>query len=158
MKRKLGDITGLDAQIFESLGTGINSLINEFSLDLVSRCCRPPDEVVQKLGDRFHDRFWKVDVSAFLENFLICQSGDLREGIVFGSVKLICLWSRVIIFSHMCYSFSHVYDLDLRLRGIFYPGFRIADVHRPHSLSHMVCRKQITDTCELVKKMVFKPK
>ena len=71
MKGKFGNIGGLDAQVFESFGRGINGLVDEFSLDLVCRCRRPPYELIEEPGDRFHDKFWNVYVSAFFENFLI---------------------------------------------------------------------------------------
>lgn len=71
MKNEFGDISGLNAQVSESFGAGIDGLVDKFSLNLIGRCCRPPYELVEELGDRFHDYFWKIYVSAFLENFLI---------------------------------------------------------------------------------------
>lgn len=71
MESKVGDIAGLDAQVFECLGVGIDDLVDELTLDFVAGCGFPPDQLVKELGDWFHDQFWDVQVAAFFEDFFV---------------------------------------------------------------------------------------
>lgn len=71
------ELCGLDSKIFESLGSGVDLLVDELTLDLVGRQNGPPKSPIQQTCYWLEKTFWKVDVSSMLDNLLIYQLGDL---------------------------------------------------------------------------------
>ena len=53
--RQVGDRIRLNAEILKRFGVGVNDMVDEFTLDLVSAADGPPEELVENVGERFHD-------------------------------------------------------------------------------------------------------
>ena len=55
MESQAADISGNNAKVLESLCCGVDHLVNEFPLNLVSGDDWPPNGLVQKTGNRLED-------------------------------------------------------------------------------------------------------
>jgi hypothetical protein len=76
MESQVGKLSWLNAEILESLCGGIDALINEFSLDFITREDWPPESLIEKGRRGLQDRLWYVDVSPVLMDFFINQFRD----------------------------------------------------------------------------------
>lgn len=82
------DVAGLDTEIFECLGCGVNNLVQELTLNLVCRQCMPPKRPVQNAGNGLENGFRHVDMPPLFEDFLIDHGGNLTQAVLLGSVQL----------------------------------------------------------------------
>lgn len=94
---ELGNVTRLNAQVLEGLGLGINHLVDELSLNLVSGESMPPEHLVHDAGNRLEDCLGDVDVSSLLVDFGIHHGCDLAHAVLLGAVELKRLTSGGVI-------------------------------------------------------------
>lgn len=91
------DLSGLNVQIFEGLGRGINLLINELTLNLISGKSGPPKVLVEVVSGRLQDDLWDVDMATVLNDFLVDELSDFGSRVLFWTVEFECLSSGVVI-------------------------------------------------------------
>lgn len=85
---EVDNVTRLDAEVLKRLGLGIDDLVQELSLDLISRHSVPPKHLVQQLSDRLQDSLRHVEVSSLLVNLLVNHDRNLLHAVLLRTVKL----------------------------------------------------------------------
>lgn len=88
MVGEVSNVTGLNAQIPESLGLRVDVLVQELTLYLIGSDGSEIEELVEQLGDGFQDSLGDVDVAALLVDFLVNHLGDLTHAVLLGAVEL----------------------------------------------------------------------
>lgn len=106
-----GDFGRLNIQVLERLGGGVNVLINELALNLVSGHGRPPKVFVEVVSSGLENDLGKVDVAAVLDDFLVDNLGKLGSRVLLGTVQLKRLRSSVVIVQHALKSSSDINSL-----------------------------------------------
>ena len=69
-------LSGLHAQIPESFGFGVDSLVNELPLYLVRRSRLPPNELIEIFGNGFQHCLRQVDVPPVFVNLFVYEFSD----------------------------------------------------------------------------------
>ena len=76
LESKICQVSRLDVEILEGFGLAVDDLVNELSLDFVSRRGFPPYGLVEQFGDRLQYPLWNVHMSPALEDLTIGKLGD----------------------------------------------------------------------------------
>ena len=138
MESHVSKLSWLNAKVLEGLCVWIDDLVQELTLDLVTRKNWPPKSLVKEGGSWLKDSLWHVDVSAVLVDFLVNQLSNLGCGVILWAVKLVCLGSSAVILNHLLQS-----------------GTYINGVHWPVTLLHVVGSEKVGNTSQLVEKTIF---
>lgn len=107
------ELSRLNVQILERLGGRVNVLINELTLNLISRKSRPPQVFVEVVSSGLKNGLRNVDVAAMLDDFLVDNLGDLSSRVLLGTVKLECLRRGIVIVQHALKSSSDIDGLAM---------------------------------------------
>lgn len=97
--RQVGNL--VHAEILEGLGRGVDLLVNELALDLVGGHGVPPEVFVEVVGEGLEEGLGNVNVGALLDDFTVDQLGNLRGGVVLGTVELEGLTNGAVIVQHL---------------------------------------------------------
>lgn len=108
--RQIGNL--VHAEILEGLGLGVDLLVDELALHLVGGHGVPPEVLVEVVGEGLENGLGDVDVSALLDDFTVHQLGDLRGGVVLGTVELESLTNRAVIVQHLLEGSTDVNGLE----------------------------------------------
>ena len=138
VESQVSKVSWLNAEVLEGLCVWIDDLVQELTLNLVTRKNWPPKSLVEEGGSWLKNSLWHVDVSAVLVDFLVNQLSNLGCGVVLWAVKLVCLGSSAVILNHLLQSSSD-----------------INGVNWPVTLLHVVGSKEIGNTSQLVEKTVL---
>lgn len=109
MISEVGNVTRLNSEVLEGLCLRIDDLVEEFSLNLVSRHGMPPESFVENASHGLQYSLGDIDVSPLLEDFLINHLRNLGHSILLGAVKLESLTSGRVIVEHL---FQTCTDVD----------------------------------------------
>lgn len=94
------ELDGLDVEVLECLGLGVNVLVDELALDLVLGVDGPPEELVGVLCDGLQEGLGDVDVAALLHGFPLDEVVELGHGVLCGAVQLVRLGGCCVVVQH----------------------------------------------------------
>ena len=106
------EVNGLDVQVLESLGVGVDGLVDEFALDLGFGRRWPPDVFVEVPGDGFQESGGDVHVAALLEDFLVDERGYLFHSVFARAVELEGFGGGGVVVEHLLQGYADVDGVD----------------------------------------------
>lgn len=106
------NVNGLDAQVLEGLGGGVDVLVEELADNLVLAGNWPPEELVEEVGKRLHELSGDVDVASRLEDFTVNHFLELGQLVLLGAVKLVGLAGSGVVVQHLLEGLANVDDVD----------------------------------------------
>lgn len=88
VESEFGQLSGLDAEVLERLGSRVDVLVDKLPLNFIGAHGGPPEVLVQKMSSRLEDTLGNVDVAATLDDFAVDERRDLSGGVFLRAVKL----------------------------------------------------------------------
>lgn len=155
MKSQAAELGWLNSKVAESLRRWINLLVDKFALDFVGGQDRPPESLVQDLGNWLNDLFRNIDVSAVLDDLLVYKLGNFSCRIILWTVEFKGLRCGAVILKHLLKSLT---DVDCLQEPSEVNGKSRANetyMNGPVSFLHPVGCDQVSYTRKFVEKMIF---
>lgn len=105
-------LSRLNPKILEGLGRGVDSLVDEFPLDLIGGDGGPPEVLVQVVSQSLEGTLGQVQVTTALDDFTVHELGNLSGRVVLGTVELIGLTRSGVVVKHVLESSANIRGLD----------------------------------------------